>query len=169
MIAAIVLCLSLPASLFAEAPGKEASNTAPPPSDGRVENPAPEALIKALEQRNLDLDKRAEQLDLKDQRLRIIEREVSEMLKKYTKLRDEVGQKEKGLQQKQEGQIGRLAKMYESMPAEDAAVRMEQMEESLALSLLARIKEKTAAQILSGMSPAKAAKFSEKLSKKPLE
>lgn len=165
VIAAGIMCLSLASPLFAQAPDSDSPPAAPAPSPSR----APDAMIKAIEQRSVDLDRRAEQLDLKDQRLRMIEQEVSEMLKKDTQLRDEIGQKEKEVHIGQEGQILRLAKMYESMPAEDAAIRMEQMEESLALNLLAKIKEKIAAQILSGMTPAKAAKFSEKLSKKPFE
>ncbi|HLG22981.1 MAG TPA: hypothetical protein VI382_09205 [Candidatus Manganitrophaceae bacterium] len=55
--------------------------------------------------------------------------------------------------------------MYEAMPPEEAAARIEKMNESLALNLLGRIKEKIAAQILTGMNPTKAARMSEKLIK----
>ena len=163
---AAAVSLSLLFSLFAgaEAFGADTPSAAPP-----TEVRTSDAVFKALEQRNIDLDKRAEQLDLKEQRLRIIEQEIGDMLKKYTNIQEEILKREKERQQGQEEQIARLVKMYENMPAEDAAIRMEQMEGTLALNLLAKIKEKKAAQILSGMSPTKAAKFSEKLAREPLE
>ena len=58
-----------------------------------------------------------------------------------------------------------LAKMYEAMPAKDAAERMDQMEEPLILKILLRIKPKTGAKILEEMKPSRAAKLSEKLLK----
>ena len=49
------------------------------------------------------------------------------------------------------------------MPVEEAAQRIDKMHEAAALDLLARLKGKTAGQILAALNPAKAARLVEKL------
>ena len=53
------------------------------------------------------------------------------------------------------------------MPVEEAAQRIEKMREAVALDLLARLKSKTAGQILAALDPAKAARLVEKLAADP--
>lgn len=143
--------------------------TAPAADSGNENSPpevkTPEAMIKAIQQRATEMDKRAELLDQKEQQLRLLEKEIGQMLDRYTKLRNEIEQKKSQPGQARGEPIDRLAKMYETMAPEDAASRIERIEEPLALKILSRIKEKKAAQIISSMSPAKAARFSEKLAK----
>lgn len=158
--------LLISTALFAETepaikPGEIITDAAP------RESPPPAAMIRAIEQRKSELDKRSQELDLKEERLRLMEQEVSQMLKKYTEIREALEEKEKRRKQTEEKQVGRLAKMYEAMPPEEAAARIEKMDEALALTLLAKIKEKSAAQILTGLSAVKAAKLTEKLARSP--
>lgn len=134
---------------------------APPPPDPS----SPAAMIRAIEQRKGELDQRAHELDLKEERIRQMEQEVSQMLKKYSQIRQTQEEKETKKKQEDEKQLGRLVKMYETMPAEEAAARIDRMDESFALSLLGKIKEKNAAQILAGLNPTKAAKLTEKLAR----
>jgi len=56
-----------------------------------------------------------------------------------------------------------LAKMYESMPAEEAAARIERMADRKALEILRLIKSKTAGAILSQVKVDRAAKLTEEL------
>ena len=63
----------------------------------------------------------------------------------------------------QDPALDHLIKIYEAMDPEEAALRLEQMKEGLALDLLAAIKGKKAAALLAGVSPAKAARLSEGL------
>ncbi len=142
---------------------KQEKKPAKPATPATSEFQTPAVLIKAIEQRNTELDKRAEQLDAKEQRLQILEKEVDDMLKKYSKIREELEQKEAEQKKLDEPKYIRLAKIYEGMLPEVAAARIGEMKETVALNILTRIKEKVAAKILSGMDPAKAAKYSEKL------
>jgi flagellar motility protein MotE (MotC chaperone) len=142
-------------------PGEMITDTRPPDSS------APAAMIRAIEQRKNELDKRSQELDMKEERLRLMEQEVSQMLKKYAEIREALEEKEKKRKETEEKQVGRLAKMYEAMPPEEAAARIDKMNETLALTLLGKIKEKSAAQILAGLSPAKAAQLTEKLARNP--
>ena len=57
----------------------------------------------------------------------------------------------------------RLVKVYEAMDSEEAALRIGEMREKLALDILARIKPKKAAGVLAGVEPKKAARLSEGL------
>jgi flagellar motility protein MotE (MotC chaperone) len=56
-----------------------------------------------------------------------------------------------------------LIKIYESMDPEEAALRITEMRQGLALDILAGIKDKKAAGVLAGVEPVKAAKLSEGL------
>jgi hypothetical protein len=64
------------------------------PLQAEKQDETPTGLLKAIRQRNDELDKRARELSLKEQRLRILEQEITEKLKKITQLRDEAKQKE---------------------------------------------------------------------------
>ncbi len=125
------------------------------------------ALIKAVEQRNAEVSRREENLLIRENHVKEMEKEVSAMLERYTILREEVDLKQSQLDAGTEEKYAKLTKTYASMPPEAAAIRLEAMEESLALNILARSKPKIAAQLLAGMTPAKAAKLSLKLVKPP--
>ncbi len=206
----------------------------------------PVSMLRAIEQRNTELDQKAKQQELKDYRLRILEQEVSENLKKTKKLRDEMAKiqaeqkaadakriadakaaeakrladiaaaakaaeakrladekaalvrkeiatktaavidkrseeemalarkkaeeeeallrtKEEERKALQMQQFAKLAKIYESMPPEDAALRLQNMKDEFALLIIPMIKDKKAAKVLAAMDPIVAAKYTEKM------
>jgi flagellar export protein FliJ len=125
----------------------------------------PTALIKAIEKRTTELDEREAHLTTREQQLKLMEQEVSGMLNRNTKLREELEQKQVQISAENEQKLQTLSKTYAAMPAEEAALRLEQMEESLALNILARSKPKIAAKFLASMKPEKAAKLSQKFAK----
>lgn len=126
------------------------------------QNAPPEELIQTIQKRKAELDERAGELEKEKQRLQTLKNELTGLL---AKLSDAENQKKKKPEGEAEIQMTHLAKMYEAMPAKDAAERMGQMEEPLVLKILLRIKPKTGAKILDEMKPSRAAKLSEKLLK----
>lgn len=75
-------------------------------------------------------------------------------------------QKTKALIEKerhQQEEKAKLAKMYEVMPPEDAATRLEHMPDPKAIEILRLIKAKTAGAILAQVKPERAAKLTEQL------
>ena len=62
---------------------------------------------------------------------------------------------------------GQLTKMYESMPAEEAAARIERMPDRKALEILRLVKGKTAGLILAQVKVDRAAKLTEQLLSNP--
>jgi flagellar motility protein MotE (MotC chaperone) len=217
----------------------------------------PVSMLRAIEQRNTELDEKAKQLELKNYRLRILEQEVSENLKKTKGLRDEMAkiraaqkaaddkreadakaaeakkiadakaaeakkmadakaaakaaeakkmadakafavrqeiekktalvidkstEEERALARKmaeeedellrkkeeerralQAQQFAKLAKIYETMPPEDSALRLQNMKNEFALAILPLMKEKKAAKVLAAMDPIVAARYTEQM------
>ncbi|MGH7232911.1 MAG: MotE family protein, partial [Nitrospiraceae bacterium] len=64
--------------------------------------------------------------------------------------------------------LGQVAKMYETMPPEEAALRIEKVPSDMALQVLRSLKGKTAGAILSQVKPDKAAKLTEQLMTAPV-
>jgi flagellar export protein FliJ len=139
------------------------ANASPPAIS--IDPHTPTALIKAVEKRTAELDERQAHLETREQQLKLMEQEVSEMLGRNTKLREEIEQKQVQISAENEQKLQTLSKTYAAMPAEEAALRLEQMEESLALNILTRSKPKIAAKFLASMKPEKAAKLSQKFAK----
>jgi flagellar motility protein MotE (MotC chaperone) len=67
--------------------------------------------------------------------------------------------KDRGAQE----QRTQLAKIFESMPSEDAAARLERMPDRKAIEILRMVKSKTAGAILSQVKADRAAKLTEQL------
>ncbi len=143
----------------------EAAGVATVKEDGTMGLHTPAALIKAVEARNTELGRREAQVSIREEQLQEMEKEVSAMLERNALLLKEIEERQKQLDQAQEEKLVTLAKTYAAMPPEEAAIRIEQMEESLALNILARSKPKIAAKFLSGMSPAKATKLTQKFAR----
>ena len=216
----------------------------------------PASMLRAIEQRNTELDQKAKQIELKEYRLRILEQEVGENLKKTKQLRSEMAkiraaqkaadekreadakaaeekriadlkaaeakkvadakaaeakrladEKAAILRKDQEGkakkdvavtdtradedraaalkkmeeeeellrrkeeerralqaqQFSKLARLYDGMPPEDAALRLQNMRDEFALAIIPLMKPKKASKVLSVMDPIVAVKFTEKM------
>ena len=113
-------------------------------------------LVKLLEERQQDLDRREAAVRRDEDRLKILRQDIEGMLKKQSKSGGAPTA----------SPMAHLSQAFESMPAEEAAQRIEKMNEASALDLLVRLKSKTVGQILASVNPAKAAKLSEKLAAK---
>lgn len=121
-------------------------------------------LISAIEKRKADLDKRADELEQENKRLEALKTEMNALLEKYTQEK-EAARQVKSADNIDEKQLEHLSKVYEAMPAKDAALRIERLKEPLALKLLSSIKPKIAAKILNEIKPSRAAHLTEKLAK----
>jgi len=155
--------------------GEEMGMMAEPPSPARnIIVPTadmPASLIRAIEQRNVEIDQREKMVRGNENRVKLLEEQVMESEKKLTALHDELEQRKRAIEDKelelgstQEQHLAILAKTYSKMPPDDAAARLERMDETLAVEILRRNKEKTVAKILAGIHPVRAARITERLS-----
>jgi flagellar motility protein MotE (MotC chaperone) len=147
----------------------------------RLQGPAltvPSEIIDMLNQRKRHLDRREASLRGDEERLRILKVELEQMLEKHekaaaaqkqqgeeTQKRDE----ERKLRRQKESAEARvlhqsqLAKIYESMPPEEAAASLERMPERKAIEVLRILKGKSAGAILAAIRPERAARLTEHL------
>ncbi|MBH0204507.1 MAG: hypothetical protein HP498_01555 [Nitrospira sp.] len=151
-----------------EAEFDESSRLLAPPTQGPALD-VPREVLGMLDLRKRDLDRREEAVRQNEERLMIVRAELEKVLAKNEALEkrietvrakaDQPSPKER-LAQAQKSQ---LAKMYEAMPSEDAAVRLERMPDQKAIEILRLVKTKSAAAILAQVKPEHAAKLSVQL------
>lgn len=137
----------------------------------------PREVLEMLDQRKRDLDRREEVLRQNEERLMIVRSQVEELLEQNEALEKRIQSarakeerpaahstkiqvdKDRGAQD----QRTQLAKIFESMPSEDAAARLERMPDRKAIEILRMVKSKTAGAILSQVKADRAAKLTEQL------
>jgi flagellar motility protein MotE (MotC chaperone) len=146
----------------------ESSRLLAPPTQGPALD-VPREVIGMLDLRKRDLDRREEAVRQTEERLMMVRSEVEKILAKNEVLEkriDSVRAKAEQQSPKErlaQAQKNQLAKMYEAMPSEDAAVRLERMPDQKAIEILRLVKTKSAAAILAQVKPEHAAKLSVQL------
>lgn len=104
---------------------------------------------------------------IEEERLGIVKADIQKELEEYRKVKQEIDEMRKAADKARLEQQQKVAKMYESMPPEDAARRMEKLDDDSALLILTTLKPKTAGKILAQMDAEKAASLSKKMLRKP--
>jgi flagellar motility protein MotE (MotC chaperone) len=164
-------------------PIKKSGGESPGPAVEPLQGPAlvvPEEMVAMFQQRKQDLERREKSVRTAEGQLAILKAEVEQILSKVEaieKRRLDQGKAVLG-QQASRGkqasdsrtqQLAQLAKMYESMPAEEAAARIERMADRKALEILRLIKTKSAGAILAQVKVERAAKLTEEFLNAPQE
>lgn len=189
VVQAVLWVLWAPAVVLALS-GKVAQDAPPPAADakqkeaelaGPAQGPAigvPREILEMLDRRKQALDKKEESLRVAETRLASLKGEIEEILVRHeqsVKLAEKArknAEEQKAVGAQKQAKVddetrkadqARLAKMYETMPAEEAAARIEKMPNARALELLRLLKGKTAGAILAQIQPVKAAKLTEQL------
>ncbi|MDR4502277.1 MAG: hypothetical protein MRJ96_12570 [Nitrospirales bacterium] len=127
------------------------------------------SLIQQLQHRLKELDEREQRLQQKQQRIEGLQRDVEDLAARQAKEAERLQKKAAELESKRQGKkkddpsLRHLVKVYGAMDPEEAALRIEKMDEHLALEILSGIKDKKAAVILAGVNPQKAASLSQGL------
>ncbi len=140
---------------------------------------APQEIYKMLDQQRAVLDKKDQALQLQEAKLIKLREEISALLDRHDRVmkgseqaeraRAAARETQKAAQEKRlaalseakEARLRQVAKMYEAMPTEEAAARIEKMPTATALKVLQLIRSKTAGNILGQIPPEKAAKLTE--------
>mgnify|MGYP001314725722 CR=1 FL=1 len=146
-----------------------------------VQGPAtsvPREILDMLEQRKRMLDKREVALHGAETHLLELKAELEQIVTRYEKVAetqkkrseaaakveaDRKAKEEKAAADTRNVYQAQLAKIYESMPPEEAALRLERMPERKAIEVLRLLKGKSAGAILSAIRPERAAHLTEQL------
>jgi len=145
--------LALPLALAEE---KAAS---PPKNEQQYGSVEERRIMETLRAGDVPFAREREELENKKKELKRLEGEVDKKIEQLNQLRVQI---EKLLEQKsaeEQRRVGELAKVYEKMTADKAAVVLGTVDQELAISILAKMKTKSAAKILNNMDREKAAKL----------
>ena len=167
-------------ALSAESSPAEATQTQGPAIN------LPEEVVAMFQQRQDDLERREKTVRTSEDRLTNLRAEIEQILSKVEaaeqrRLRAKEQQEKaaagqnaarSAAQKKQAAdehsqRYAQLTKIYESMPAEEAAARIEKMPDRKALEILRLVKGKTAGSILAQVKVDRAAKLTEQLLSNP--
>lgn len=107
---------------------------------------------------------------IEEERLKILQEDLAKKTEELKRLKSEIEEKIKQqeelkaqLEKAKAENYQRLAKIYESMPPEEAASRIEKLDDDTAVTLLLAIKPRQAGKILANITPEKAAQLSKKI------
>jgi flagellar motility protein MotE (MotC chaperone) len=104
---------------------------------------------------------------LEEDRLGIVKADIQKEIEEYRKIKLEIDELRKAAEKDRQEQQLKVAKMYEAMQPEDAARRIEKLDDESALQILTTLKPKVAGKILAQIDTAKAAALSKKMLRKP--
>lgn len=117
---------------------------------------AVEPLLAELRTRSVDLDRRERELEVRERSLAELEALVSARLQEVAEMRDVVETRIDAWQKQSGERIGRLAKIYASMPPGSAAALIDQLDANLATQILRKMKHKQSAAVLARISSERA-------------
>lgn len=183
---ALTIALCAATLAFAGEPPTEPTDsedqTLPPGVKSAVQGPAisaPREIFDMLEQRKRFLDKREAALRGADTHLLELKSELEQIVTRHEKLVEAEKKRAQAAMAKAATETDKskdpknagprnvnqaqLAKIYEAMPPEEAAARLERMPERKALEVLRLLKGKSAGSILAEVKPDRAARLTEQL------
>ena len=105
----------------------------------------------------------APQKSIEEERMNILKSDIQKEIEQLKKLKQEIENAQKALDEKTKEKLTQIAKIYEAMPAEEAARRLEKLDDDTAVIILIALKPKSAGKILAQMESDKAAAISKKI------
>jgi flagellar motility protein MotE (MotC chaperone) len=147
-----------PAQNAAAEPAQPTADPAPAPAPARTANftPAEIEVLQSLAERRRQLDARGRQVEAQEALLKAAEKRVEEKIAELKKLETTIGGLIRQHDEQSEAQLKSLVKVYENMKPKDAARIFEELEMTVLLDVVERMKESKIAPILASMDPAKA-------------
>lgn len=141
----------------------------------RPQGPAvdmPQEVVEMLKQRKQVIERREEALRVEEARLTALKKDLEDILARQLQVAKNAQAAQKPIKSKQVDPVAtavdQVVKMYETMPPEEAAARLEKLPTAMALQVLRALKGKTAGTILASVKPDKAAKLTEQFLVRPV-
>lgn len=122
---------------------------------------SPVAMIDAITKRTFAIEERENQIRVEEEKLKALRDDVNRKIKNIKKdilVLENILKKYREIDQ---ASLTNLAKVYENMPPEEAALRIEKINSEFAIRLFKAINGRKAGKILAFVEPKKAARLSE--------
>ncbi len=118
-----------------------------------------QGLIEGIEKRGKELDLREEKIQKEEERLKGLRLEIKKEIAALSTERVRLEKVLKDLEVARNKGLKNLAKIYENMPPEEAATRLERLNKDIAINLIKVMNSRTAGKILGFVEPARAAEL----------
>ncbi len=126
---------------------------------------AQDDMLQYVEKKQKELKQREEQVASEERKLNALKKDVEEKMGKYTKLLIDLDNKLKEVEKIRGERLGYIVKVYESMPPEEAAAKLDAVDDETATQILMRMKSKRAASVMANMDSKKAATITYSMTK----
>ncbi|HEC97820.1 MAG TPA: hypothetical protein ENI58_06655 [Nitrospirae bacterium] len=124
-------------------------------------------LLQYLQTKGAELDQKEQKLQRKEKALQELEKDIRARIKEYQSILERVEKILAEIDNTKKDKIQHVVKTYEKMQPEEAAIRLEDLDEKTAVKVLAFMKPRKAANVLAMMAPRKAARLTEKITEIP--
>lgn len=120
-------------------------------------------LLEDLRARRLTLDAREQEIAQREAVLSAAERRLSQRVEELTAMQTRLEALDRAAREREEANWVNLVRIYENMRPRDAARIFNELEMSVLLEVVARMKQRTVAPILAGMEPDRAQRVTTEL------
>ncbi len=134
---------------------EDASDTTPKPQQQEFSQIELD-ILQSLSERREELEKRAQEMDLKEKLLEATELRINDKITEIRSLQTEVEKLLKLYNTEEESKVKGLVKIYENMKPKDAAQIFNELDMPILLEVIDQMSERKAAPIIAQMSPMKA-------------
>jgi flagellar motility protein MotE (MotC chaperone) len=138
------------------------------PSNERVFSPAEVAVLTDLEAKRVELERRAQALELREKLADLMERRLADKTKELQTLKGQIEQLMTGLSGKGDKDLTQLAQMYAAMKPAAAAIVLNRLDNSIVHDVLMRMPVKKSGKIMEALDPVKARVVSEMMATNPV-
>lgn len=104
-----------------------------------------------------------QQASIEEERLSIIKSDIQKEVEHNEQLKKEIEEAQKTIDENTKERLLKVSKIYEAMPPEEAAKRLEKLDENTAVAIISMLKPRAAGGILSQMDSDKAASISKRI------
>jgi flagellar motility protein MotE (MotC chaperone) len=121
------------------------------------------------ENKQKEIKGKEEALKKEEERLNILKKDVEDKIEKYTKLLTQLENTLKKTEQVKDERMGHIVKAYDAMSPEEAAARLNALDEGMAVKIMRMMKSKKAGAIMAIMEPKKAALLTKQMAEVKLD
>ena len=113
-------------------------------------------VVSLIEQQRIELEKKDEAIKKEMARLKTLRDEINQDIEKYTNLLKQIDKSLEKAQETGNKRLKHVAKAYEAMQPEDAAMRLSGLDRKTAVQILLKMNSKKAGMVIGNMEAKKA-------------
>ncbi len=126
---------------------------------------AEDDVVSLVEQQRVELEKKEETIKIEMARLKTLKDEINLDIEKYTELLKQIDKSLEKAQETGNKRLKHVAKAYEAMQPEDAAMRLSGLDRKTAVQILLKMNSKKAGMVIGNMKAEKATTLTKDIAK----